>query len=153
EQEVLARPEFDQSRRGIFAEGLWQRPMDGGELRLSAGIGSSRVEAFNPQEEFRRDLATARIEGSIERSRGRWGVIIGWNFNGSVGRTDGGDWSKELAGARITALLSRIKLRLSGRVGQPSGDPSRFDLFPLGGSPSSIFPESLDRNRLFIPAL
>src|SRR5262249_6055901 len=46
-----------------------------------------------------------------------------------------------------------IKLRLSGRVGQTSGEPNRFDLFSIGGSPSSIFPESLDRNRLFIPAL
>jgi len=153
EQNVLPRPEFDQSRRGIFAEGLWQRPIDGGELRLSAGLGSSRVEALNPQEVFRRDLATARIEGSIERSRGRWGIIVDWNFTGSVGRTDGGDWSQELAGARITALLSRIKLRFSGRAGQTNGEPNRFDLFSIGGSPSSIFPEGFDRNRLFIPAL
>jgi WD40-like Beta Propeller Repeat len=152
-QNVLARPEFDQSRRGAFAEGLWQRPFDGGELRLSAGGGTSRVEALASQEVFRRDLATVRVEGSVERSRGRRGVIFDWDFTGSLGRTDGFNWSQALARARGTALLGKIKLRLSGRLGQTSGQPTLFDLFSVGGAPSSIFPEGLDRNRLFVPAL
>jgi hypothetical protein len=152
-QDVLARPEFDQSRRGAFAEGLWQRPFDGGELRLSAGGGTSRVEALASQEVFRRDLATVRVEGSLERSRGRRGVIFDWDFTGSLGRTDGFNWSQALARARGTALLGKIKLRLSGRLGQTSGQPTLFDLFSVGGAPSSIFPEGLDRNRLFVPAL
>jgi WD40 repeat protein len=152
-QNVLERPEFDQSRRGAFAEGLWQRAIDGGTMRLSAGAGTSRVEALNSQEVFRRDLATIRFEGSVERSRGRRGIILDWDFTGSAGRTDGFDWSQALAGARATALISKIKLRFSGRFGQTSGEPTLFDLFSVGGAASSIFPEGLDRNRLFVPAL
>jgi hypothetical protein len=152
-QNVLARPEFDQSRRGAFAEGFWQRAIDGGTLRLSAGGGASRVEALNLREVFQRDLATVRFEGSVERSRGRRGIIFDWDFTGSAGRTNGFDWSQALAGARVTALVSRVKFRFSGQFGQTNGEPTLFDLFSIGGAPSSIFPEGLDRNRLFVPAL
>src|SRR6202030_1741306 len=37
--------------------------------------------------------------------------------------------------------------------GQTNGNPTRFDLFSVGGAPSSLFPESLDRDRMTAPAL
>ena len=46
-----------------------------------------------------------------------------------------------------------MKLRLSGHLGQTSGSPTRFDVFWVGGAPSSVLPEGIDRNRLLLPAL
>ncbi len=152
-QSVLHRPEFDQARLGGFAEGLWQLPIDGGQLRVSAGAGSSRVEALSLNDVFRRDVASARVEGSMERSRGHRGVIFEWDLAISGGQTDGSSWTQTLEGARLTALVWKFKLRFAGRLGQTSGSPTRFDLLSIGGAPSSIFPEGLDRNRLLNPAL
>jgi hypothetical protein len=152
-QSVVHRPEFDQARLGGFAEGLWQRSIDGGQLRVSVGAGSSRVEALASNDVFRRDVGSARLEGLVERSRGRGGVSLDWDLTGSTGRTDGSDWTQTLGNARLTALAWIIKLRLTGRLGQTSGSPTRFDLFSIGGSPTSMLPEGLDRNRLPSPAL
>ncbi len=152
-QEVLLRPEFDQDRRGGFVEGQWQRALDGGEIRLSLGGGSTRVEALDSDKTFRRDVAAVRTGGSLERSRGHFGAILDWDIAGSSGRTDGSSWSQALAGGRLTALAGKIKLRLSGHRGEMSGSPTQFDLFSIGGAPSSILPEGVDLNRLRNPAL
>jgi hypothetical protein len=152
-QSLVQRPEFDQSRFGGFAEGLWQRSIDGGGLSLSVGAGSSRVEALASKDVFRRDVAVARFEGSAERSRGRRGLVLEWDLTASTGQTDGARWTQTLEGARLTALAWKIKLRLSGHLGQTSGSPTRFDLFSIGGSPSSVLPDGLNRNRLLSPAL
>jgi hypothetical protein len=53
----------------------------------------------------------------------------------------------------LTALVWKFKLRVTGRFGQTFGSPTRFDLFSIGGSPTSMLPEGLDRNRLASPAL
>jgi hypothetical protein len=80
-------------------------------------------------------------------------VRFDWQLAGSAGRTDGAGWRQGLAGARVTALLGNIQLRFSGHLGETGGRPTRFDLFGLGGAPSSILPEGLDRNRFLEPAL
>src|SRR5262249_39759128 len=41
----------------------------------------------------------------------------------------------------------------SGRWGGTGGSPTEFDVFWVGGAPSLLFPEGLDRNRVRSPAL
>jgi hypothetical protein len=152
-QQVLRRPEFDQSRLGAFADAVWGRPIDGGSVQVSGSVGSSRVEALAMKETFRRDLAAVHAEWSVERSRGRLGAVLEGDVSASAGRTDGESWAQTQAGGRVTVRAWKLGLRVAGRLGETSGTPTRFDLFSVGGAPSSLFPEALDRNRLTVAAL
>jgi hypothetical protein len=50
----------------------------------------------------------------------------------------------------ITPLAT---LSVGGRWGGTGGSPSRFDIYEIGGSPSTILPPGFDRNRIESPAL
>jgi hypothetical protein len=152
-QRLVARPELDEQRAGVFASGSWGRPFDGGRVGLELGGGWSRVEALASDETFSRSLASTRLQAGITRTRGRSGFAVSLEFQGSLGNTAGGSWQQFSAGARLAGITSFATLAFSGRYGDTGGTPTRFDVFWVGGADSAIFPPGLDRNRVFRPAL
>jgi hypothetical protein len=73
--------------------------------------------------------------------------------SGSAGRTDGRSWNQFLAGAGLSAFFPVARISAFGRFGDTGGSPTRFDLFFVGGAPSAVLPEGLDRNRVELAAL
>ncbi len=152
-QRLVARPQLDEQRGGVFASGSWGRPFDGGRVAAEIGGGWSRVEALAQDETFSRTLASARVQAGITRTRGRSGFAASLDLQGALGNTAGGFWQQFSVGGRVAGITSFATLALSGRYGDTGGAPTRFDVFWIGGADSAIFPPGLDRNRLFRPAL
>ena len=152
-QRVVRRRDFDQERIGGFLEASWGRRFAGGRVGVEAGAGASRVEPLAGGEEFDRALASLRARGSASRVRGRTGFGFDADLAGSTGRTDGRSWTQFLAGGGASAFLPIGRISASARYGDTSGSPTRFDLFSVGGAPSALLPEGLDRNRIELAAL
>ncbi len=152
-QHLVPRSELDQERRGGFAAASWRRPFSGGLVRLETGGGFTRVEPIAGGERFKRSLGSARAQTALRRTRGRSGFGLDLDLVGSFGRTDGSSWNQLLAQARLTGIARPASVSVSARYGDTGGSPTRFDLFALGGAPSSILPPGLDRNRVESPAL
>ena len=85
--------------------------------------------------------------------RGRTGFGFDADLAGSTGRTGGRSWRQLLAGGGASAFLPIGRISASARYGDTSGSPTRFDLFSVGGAPSALLPEGLDRNRIELAAL
>lgn len=152
-QKLVKRPELDQERFGGFLALGWRRFFPAGFVRLDGGAGASRVEARETGEELDRNLASFAAEASLDRTRGRRGFGGDLSLKGSIGRTAGGSWSQARAEAGVSLIHEVGRLRVSGSLGDTGGDPTRFDLFAIGGAPSEILPPGLDRNRIDSPAL
>ena len=153
DQRVVPRPEFDQERLGGFLEASWARPFSGGRLRLAAGGGTTRVDPLSGGDDFDRSLFSARGRGQRRWVRGKRGFGIDLEGFASSGRTDGSSWTQFLGRAGVTAFLPSLQISASGRYGDTSGSPTPFDVFSVGGAPSAVLAEGLDRNRVELPAL
>ncbi|MGE5277189.1 MAG: hypothetical protein ACM3SU_09355, partial [Acidobacteriota bacterium] len=152
-QRLVARPELDEERRGLFAGASWGRPFEGGRVAAELGGGWTRVESIEAGETFSRTLASGRVLGQWRRTRGRSGVAVSAEVEGSLGNTAGGFWRQFSAQGRLTGITSVASLSLSARYGDTGGAPTPFDLFRIGGAESAIQPPGLDRNRIASPAL
>jgi hypothetical protein len=152
-QRVVRRRDFDQERIGGFLEASWGRRFAGGRFGVEAGGGASRVEPLGGGEEFDRALGSLRARGSASRVRGRTGFGFDADLAGSTGRTDGRSWTQFLAGGGASAFLPAGRISASARYGDTRGSPTPFDLFSVGGAPSALLPEGLDRNRIELAAL
>ncbi len=152
-QRVVQRPELDQERFGGFLEGIWSRPTGGGRLLVAAGGGAARVEPLAGGDDFDRALFSARVRATGRRVRGKTGFGGEVEVTGSAGHTAGRSWNQVLAGAGVTAYLPAARLSAAARYGDTSGSPTLFDLFSVGGAPSSVLPAGLDRNRIELAAL
>ena len=111
------------------------------------------MEAFAQDRSFWRALGSASGEVSLRRTRGRWGWSGSLDASGSAGATDGAGWEQGAASAALSGVSPAATLTASGRWGGTGGAPSAFDVFWIGGAPSLLFPEGLDRNRIRSPAL
>jgi len=152
-QRVVRRPELDQERSGGFLEGIWSRPTAGGRFLVAAGGGAARVEPLAGGGEFDRALFSARARATERRVRGKTGFGGEIEVAGSAGHTAGRSWNQVLGGAGVTAYLPAARISGSARYGDTSGSPTLFDLFSVGGAPSSVLPAGLDRNRIELAAL
>jgi WD40 repeat protein len=152
-QRVVRRPEFDQERLGGFLDASWTRAFSGGRLRLDAGGGAARVDPIGGGDDFDRSLVSARGRGQRRWVRGKRGFGVDLEGFASGGRTDGRSWSQFLGRAGVTAFLPSLQVSASGRYGDTAGSPTRFDVFSIGGAPSAVLAEGLDRNRIELPAL
>lgn len=152
-QRVLRRLELDSERFGGFLEGTWSRQTAGGRVAVAAGGGASRVEALADGAEFDRALASVEARATGRRVLGKTGFGGEVELTGSSGRTAGGSWSQVLAGAGVSAYLPAARVTASARYGDTSGSPTPFDLFSVGGAPSSTLASGLDRNRIELAAL
>ena len=152
-QSLAARPELDQERRGGHLGLSWGRPVSGGRLRVEMGGGGTRVRALSSGEEFDRFVGSAAGELSWRRVRGRSGFGFDVRASGELGRTGDASWSHFGGGARLVGIAPFASASFGGRWGGSGGAPSRFDLFAVGGAPSTILPQGLDRNRIESPAV
>jgi hypothetical protein len=152
-QHLVKRSELDEQRWGGWAGGSWQRPFAWGRVRVEAGGGWTHVEALQARESFGRGLGSARAQGVFRRRGEKLGFGLDADMAGSLGATDGASWRQFRGEARAIGFLGPVRLSFAGRYGDTGGQPTRFDLFSLGGAPSAILPPGLDRNRIESPAL
>jgi hypothetical protein len=152
-QRLVHRPELDSDRTGGFLDASWGRTFSGGRLRLDAGGGASRVQPLSGGKDFDRALFSIRGRAASRSIRGKTGFGVELDGSGSAGRTDRRSWNQFLAGAGLSAFFPVARISAFGRFGDTGGSPTRFDLFSVGGAPSAVLPEGLDRNRVELAAL
>jgi hypothetical protein len=145
----VKRPALDQRRAGAALSGSWRRVTSSGGLSVDAGFGLTSVESLSDGQELGRVLAFSAIHGTRRRTRGSWGLLAGFTSRGTVGRTDGDVWRQAVLHGQIGARTPGGRVFVSGRYGDTGGTPTRFDLFAIGGAPSSLVPPELESNRLY----
>lgn len=152
-QSLVQRPELDQERYGFYAAAAWRRDLPAGYVRLEAGGGVTHVEAFTLENVFHRSLGGLAGEIAWRHTRDRWGFGVSADFAGTAGSTDGRGWTQGRAGGRLAGVSPWGTLAGAAHFGDTGGSPTDFDVFAIGGGPSTILPPGLDRNRVENPAL
>jgi len=152
-QSFVARPQLDEERAGGYLGFSWGRPFTWGAVRAELGGGGTRVDAFAPADRFWRSLTSTAGRVAFRRTRDGWGFGADAETQGSAGTTDEHFWSQGFVGARVSGLTPFASLSAGARTGGTTGEPTIFDLFSIGGVPSTILPPGLDRNRIASPAL
>ncbi|MCA1580517.1 MAG: hypothetical protein LC796_03830 [Acidobacteria bacterium] len=152
-QRLVSRPELDSERRGAALSASWQAVLPSGRIRGEASLGAARLEALDARETFGRVTGGVRAQGEWRRFRGKSGISIGAAGGGSAGRTGGSSWMAGWGGLRLSASASGATLSVDARAGATGGSPTRFDLFAVGGAPTSLLPAGPDANRIDSPAL
>jgi hypothetical protein len=152
-QSLVVRPELDEERWGGILGLSWGRPFAWGGVRLELGGGGTRVDAFATGERFGRSLGSSAARVAFRRTRDGYGFGADAEAQGSAGTTDERFWSQGFVGARVSGLTPYASLSAGARTGGTTGEPTNFDLFSVGGAPSTILPPGLDRNRIASPAL
>jgi hypothetical protein len=152
-QSLSARPELDEERAGGYLGLSWGRPFAWGGVRAELGGGGTRVDAFATGDRFWRSLGSTAGRVAFRRTRDGFGFGADAEAQGSAGTTDEHFWSQGFVGARLSGLTPFASLSAGARTGGTTGEPTIFDLFAIGGVPSTILPPGLDRNRIASPAL
>ncbi len=152
-QRLVSRPDLDAERRGGALSASWQAVLPTARLRAEASVGASRLEALDERETFGRVTGAVRAQGEWRRFRGKSGISIGAAGGGTVGRTGGSSWMAGWGGLRVSGSAAGATLSVDARAGGAGGSPTRFDLFAVGGAPSSLLPPGPDANRIDSPAL
>ncbi len=152
-QSLAPRPALDVERRGGYFEAAWARAFDWGRLEVDGGEGVANYDALATGRDFGRALGTARLRAVYRRTRGRWGGGVDLEARGSAGETDGRGWSQAAGNARLFGVTPLATFSAGARWGDTGGQPTRFDVFEIGGSPSTILPPGFDRNRIESRAL
>ncbi len=152
-QSLAPRPALDVERRGGYFEAAWARAFDWGRLEADGGEGVASYEALSTGRDFGRTLGNARLRAVYRRTRGRWGAGIDLEAAGSVGETDGRGWTQAAGHGRLFGVTPIATFSAGARWGDTGGEPTRFDVFAIGGSPSTILPPGFDRNRIESRAL
>lgn len=152
-QELVRRPEFDQTRFGGFLGLAWERVLPGGYLRLEGGAGATRIEGDSIGDVIDRRLASLRVAVAKDRTRGLRGLGADLTANAAVGDSSGEAWNQIRGEAGLSFISELGRLRASVSLGDTGGSPTRFDLFALGGAPSEVLSPEIDVNRIDSPAL
>ncbi|HXO19309.1 MAG TPA: hypothetical protein VOA87_05205, partial [Thermoanaerobaculia bacterium] len=136
---------LDRRQRGVEARARWRRRLGPAELSLSAGglrsHGSDHSLAF----------LDALYGG--RRSRGLWWSDEEARAHWEHGRTDGDSWDRYGGTLALGVGHGEDGIVLSYRRDGSAGTLRPGDRFELGGSPSSILPESALAGRILVPAL
>lgn len=152
-QRLISRPELDSERRGGAVTASWQAFLPAGRIRAQAWAGATRVESLAENARFGRALAGGSGQAEWRRFRGKSGIAAAADAGGELGRTRGSAWSATWAGLRVSGSAAGATLSVRALGGRTGGAPTRFDLFAIGGAPSTILPSALDLNRIDSPAL
>ncbi|HJW44480.1 MAG TPA: hypothetical protein VJ463_08485 [Geothrix sp.] len=142
--------------------------------RRGAELAFEREDLGRPRDFIRPVVAVERVApdgGPSPRPslrRALWGAEAGlgnvWGFGEfgfraalsgrqHHGRSDGQAWTLTRAALTLGWINPWAPLTLRAEGGRLGGDPTRFDLFHLGGVATSLLPASLDGNRVTQPAL
>jgi Tol biopolymer transport system component len=152
-QSLAPRPALDVERQGGYVQGGWGRPFTWGRLDAELGGGAASMEPLSEDDRFSRALGSTRLRAVVRRTTGLWGAGVDVEATGAIGETRGLFWSQWSGGVRPAWITPLGTFSVGGRWGGGGGSPSRFDVYALGGSPSTILPPGFDRNRIENPAL
>ena len=120
----------------------------GGRRRRDARRGLHAQNVLPPR------LGGLAGEIAWRRTRDRWGFGVSADFAGSAGTTDGaGLDAGDGVGGRLAGVSPWGTLAGRGALRRHRRLADRFDVFAIGGGPSTILPPGLDRNRVENPAL
>ena len=139
EMDRAERPERDLRRGGGELALEQNRRGDGWASHLAGG---GLIEQLDPADgdSLTRRLGWLGAGGALARIGQDWGAGLWLEGSGVAGQT--GDESWQLGRAEATVRVLTPAGVFSGTVteGEVHGDPSRFDLFTVGGGESSIRP-------------
>ena len=150
-QDHLSTRGFDRDRRGTeLALEYIDQGRPGVTLRPVAAF--ERVTPIGG-EGFPRALAGAEATLGSLWSLDRQGLQAYTALREYSGRTGGQAWSLTRLSLRAGWINPWAPVALTVESGRIGGDPSAYDLFHLGGVPTSLLPTSLDGNRVIQAAL
>jgi hypothetical protein len=139
--------ELDLARRGAEISGRWDRRWSGGTLRLEARTLFGQVESLD------QEIASLAGGTALFRRWGSWRLEAGLAAGHEAGNTDGDGWSRSTGRARFGLRHDDTRLSLIWSRGTSSDVRHAFNLFQVGGSETSLLPESALSGRVFVPAL
>lgn len=84
---------------------------------------------------------------------GQWTVSPRLALHGSLGRSEGGAWTRGVASAGIVVEYGRLGVRGDASYGAVSRDAAERERFSLGGTMPPLFDPALLSQRVFMPAL
>jgi hypothetical protein len=141
----------DEPRAGLDADRLGLelgferlRFFDSGQIDLDGGILVERLREVGGGDgaDLDRRLLRAGGGGSWRRSVAEWSVRAEAGLTGLLGSTGGESWRAFRGEAGLEGGTPLGSFSVRGEAGRVGGDPSRRDLFALGGGGSSLAPDA-----------
>jgi hypothetical protein len=143
---------LDVDRRGAELSAQWDRVWSGGSFRLDGGTLFAQVEPEGGPT-FGQEIASLSAGLSLYRRYGPWRLGAGLSAGQDAGWTEGNAWSRSMGWGRFVLGHDEARLAVDWRRGTSSGVLHPFDLFQLGGTDSSLLPESALSSRIAAPPL
>lgn len=146
------RRTLDLERRGVELSAAWDRRWAGAGLRLA---GRALHEDVDPA----LGIDLSRSSGSLEadaaglRRWGRWRLTTGIGARVEEGRTDSDGWGRYRGTLRLGLRHEDTGLTLAWRRDGSGGTLHPIDFLQLGGTESSLLPESATASLIPVPAL
>ncbi len=149
---------LDAERRGAEVSASWTRRQAGGRLGLEAAVYDGEIEPLGAAAAGRGalDQRFFSLAGEWQGRRrfGRWTLAPAARLRWDSGETGGDGWDRRRAGAALG--LSHFEtgaLSFAWSRGEARGARHAWDRFQIGGTASSLVPESLLAPRVLAPAL
>ncbi len=168
----VAAGALDVERRGVELAADWDRLAGGGPLRLAGG---GWVGEAQPRGGAAVDERSLFAEGSWApwTGRGRWSARLGLEGRLDAGDSGGDGWRRARGRLRLAVRRDDLALAAAWERGEAGGDAveplpaaspaagnappfavaAPWQLFQVGGLPSSLHASSLAAPRLAVPAL
>ncbi|MGH9361797.1 MAG: hypothetical protein ACRD2T_07750, partial [Thermoanaerobaculia bacterium] len=152
---------LDAERRGIELASGWTRHGLNGRVRLSPGLFVGEIEPLPGA--GKEDAGAGSLDQQIlflaadwqgRRHLGRWTFTPAAEARWDTGDTGGDSWDRWRAAAGLGLSYQRTgELGIAWTRGRASGARHPWDLFQVGGTPSSLLPEAVLASRVLAPAL
>ena len=146
------RRTLDLERRGVELSAIWDRQWAGAGLRLAGRVLREDIDPAL-------GIDLSRSSGSLEADAGglhqwgRWRLTTGVGARVEEGRTDGDGWGRYRGTLRLGLRYEKSGLALAWRRDGSGGTLHPIDFLQLGGTESSLLPESATANLIPVPAL
>jgi hypothetical protein len=153
----IAEGLFDLDLRGAELAATWDRRFGPASLHLrGGGLWSRQEPRFGLSIAETVGFVSGRVGGDL--SRGSWHLVPAvaghWERQLVGDRSGPGpEWQRRGAAFALGVRHDKDKLTLAARRDSSTGTFSVFDLYQLGGFPSSLLPESVEASRIASPAL
>ncbi len=155
--QAVAAGRFDVDRRGAELRASWDRRLGPASVRLAGGGLWSRL-APRFGRGFDETVGFVSGRGAADLSRGRWHLLpaVAGHWERQLADdlpAPGAAWERRGAAASLGIAHGKDRLTLSARRDGAAGSFSSFDLYSLGGFPSTLLPDAVEAGRIASPAL
>lgn len=153
---------LDLERRGTAAGLAWNRQGVGQRFDLALGLVWQRLLAdaaappISPPPDASEAIASAAGAYRLYRRHGLWRLDAALDGRLAAGRDwqrGGADWTREGAGERLAVARHDLRLAAEWRRDGSQDVRQAFDLYQLGGGPTSLLPAAAMAERILSPAL